>query len=63
MVRPDRRVPSPAAQRRRDERWRARVGLTVAILLLVLAVVLAVRLSGARRPAETPPRLSSQQLS
>ena len=43
VISPDRRYPSPAAQRRRDAQWKVRIGLTLIILLFVLAGVLALR--------------------
>jgi hypothetical protein len=48
LATPDRRYPSPAAQRRRDAQWKVRIGLTVVVLLLLLAGVLALRLARAR---------------
>jgi hypothetical protein len=45
LATPDRRYPSPAAQRRREAQWKVRIGLTVAVLLLLLAFVLAVRVA------------------
>lgn len=43
MISPDRRYPSPAAQRRRDAQWKVRIGLTLIVLLFVLAGVFALR--------------------
>jgi hypothetical protein len=45
---PDRRYPSPAAQRRRDAQWKVRIGLTLIILLFVLATVFALRVVRSR---------------
>jgi hypothetical protein len=41
---PDRRHPSPAAQRRRAEQWTARLGFTVLAALLLVAAALVRRL-------------------
>jgi hypothetical protein len=43
VISPDRRYPSPAAQRRRDAQWKVRIGLTLIVLLFVLAGVFALR--------------------
>jgi hypothetical protein len=44
MVPPDRRHPSPAAQRRRDDQWKARLGFTGLAALLLVAAALVLRL-------------------
>jgi hypothetical protein len=54
MVPPDRRRPSPAAQRRREAQWRARIGLTGLFLLVLLAAALIVWLVRAGPPPLPP---------
>jgi hypothetical protein len=57
VISPDRRYPSPAAQRRRDAQWKVRIGLTLIVLLFVLAGVLSLRVVRGRDAAGGTPTL------
>jgi hypothetical protein len=61
MTGPPRRHPSPAAQRRSEAQWRARIGLTALFLLVLLAAALIVWLVRSAGGGLIPPlpRLTS----